>query len=341
MSTLSTASYQCHVSYRNLVFLSSHITHTPLNNIEMGPRPQDFDEEIVRKAPTFVKWMKLLPGEKIKYAGREFTKGFGEDEERLMRRIMIARRNNLKDHAVLKKARAMEAERVRAEAMAAKTPGMRGRKRIKSEDESEGFEDSLDLEGLLNMPSKIPTNPSGTKRRQIAGKLRTPEEEVMTEMDISAVKATRSYQKWLALPDGETFTYNQTYTKGEGDHDWLLKKNIWRRMRYRRENRKMVAELQGESVDQWNDWKAPVAERKAPPEPGFAGGDVNAAVAAAAAAAVVSYASEPGIDADEIAALDAESAVHDPLVTTSALDAAAKLAASVAGLGEDDAVQQV
>lgn len=49
--------------------------------------------------------MKLEDGEKIRYACREFTKGVIDDEERLMRRIMIARRNNVKDHEKLKKAR--------------------------------------------------------------------------------------------------------------------------------------------------------------------------------------------------------------------------------------------
>lgn len=34
--------------------------------------------------------------------------------------------------------------------------------------------------------------------------------------------------------------YNQKYVKGRDGHDWLLKKNIWRRMRYRRENKKLV-----------------------------------------------------------------------------------------------------
>jgi len=37
--------------------------------------------------------------------------------------------------------------------------------------------------------------------------------------------------------------YNQKYIKGREGHDWLLRKNIWRRMRYRRENKKMVEEL--------------------------------------------------------------------------------------------------
>lgn len=71
----------------------------------MGPRPVDFDEEIIRQSPTFIKWLSLQTGEKLRYACREFVKDYGDDEERLMRRIMIARRNNLRDHEVLKQAR--------------------------------------------------------------------------------------------------------------------------------------------------------------------------------------------------------------------------------------------
>ena len=89
------------------------------NHIAPGPkmkdRPPDFDEELVRKAPTFIKWQALQDGEPLTYACRTFVKGNANDEERLMRRIMIARRNNLKDHSVLKKARALEADRVRSE----------------------------------------------------------------------------------------------------------------------------------------------------------------------------------------------------------------------------------
>jgi hypothetical protein len=45
----------------------------------MGDRPEDFNENIVRKAPTFQKWLKLLPGQDLSYAGRPFVKG-GVDE---------------------------------------------------------------------------------------------------------------------------------------------------------------------------------------------------------------------------------------------------------------------
>jgi len=72
---------------------------------KMGPRPRDFDEELVRRSPTFGKWECLGAGKKLRYACREFLKGYGDDEERLMRRIMIARRNNVRDHETLKLAR--------------------------------------------------------------------------------------------------------------------------------------------------------------------------------------------------------------------------------------------
>lgn len=82
---------------------------------KMGPRPRDFDEELVRRSPTFRKWENLMPGAKLRYACREFVKGQGDDEERLMRRIMIARRNNVRDHQALKWARRMQSSVVAKE----------------------------------------------------------------------------------------------------------------------------------------------------------------------------------------------------------------------------------
>jgi hypothetical protein len=68
---------------------------------KMGPRPADFNEDLVKQSPTYAKWEKLQRGEKLKYACREFIKDHDQDEERLMRRIMIARRNNLRDVGIL------------------------------------------------------------------------------------------------------------------------------------------------------------------------------------------------------------------------------------------------
>lgn len=147
--------------------------------------------------------MSLDAGQRLKYACREFIKGQGDDEERLMRRIMIARRNNIRDHETLKKARNL------------KRPGGGGNGGSSGESE---------------------------KRRKFC----ISEHLVEREMDVAAVEATRSYKKWMELPDGAEFSYNQCYTKGKEGHDWLLKKNIWRRMRYRRENKAMVDQIKTE-----------------------------------------------------------------------------------------------
>jgi hypothetical protein len=42
--------------------------------------------------------------------------------------------------------------------------------------------------------------------------------------------------------------YNQKYTKGKEGHDWLLRKNIWRRMRYRRENKQIVERMKSSTT---------------------------------------------------------------------------------------------
>jgi len=50
-------------------------------------RPANFDEDKIRKLPTFQKWRKSAVGAKLKYGSGEFIKGRGNDEERLMRRL--------------------------------------------------------------------------------------------------------------------------------------------------------------------------------------------------------------------------------------------------------------
>ncbi|GAX29320.1 hypothetical protein FisN_16Hu246 [Fistulifera solaris] len=224
----------------------------------MGPRPNDFDEFVIRQSPTFIKWEQLEIGERLRYACREFVKGQEDDEERLMRRIMIARRNNIRDHTVLKQARAKR-------------------------------------------------NPSKKRHRITAHPL--SDEQVASEMDGPAVEATRSYRVWMELKDGEEFVYNQKYVKGREGHDWLLRKNIWRRMRYRRENKRML-----ENMKQEED-----------PTVHLDPAAIEAAVAAA----------ESFGKSNVSAAL-----VHNPLgVTTAqeALHAAAQLAAAGArGLAEDE-----
>jgi len=250
----------------------------------------------------------LNPGQFLTYAGRSFTKGGEDDEEKLMRRIMIARRNNVKDHEVLKKARAVEALKL-------------------LEEPTTGGAHLLAV-GKANGDT-IPSNPSGTKRRRVAGEHQFNDDEILAQMDIPAVEATRSYKKWLTLADGESFTYNQTYIKGGDNHDWLLRKNIWRRMRYRRENQRRVraitegGEERGEdgSSAGWPNWKAQDmsnnAEAKKEEE---VHDDDTLAVSkvvkdAAAAAALNVHSFVPGIDAVAVAALGA---LDDPIVQQAA-----------------------
>ena len=133
---------------------------------KMGPRPADFNEEVIRQSPTFLKWAALPDGQRLRYACREFLKGHGDDEERLMRRIMIARRNNVRDHEALKKAR-----------------------RITRGDASGG-------ENATNATAKR------TCRRPAN---QFSDQQLEKEMDVPAVVATRSYRAWMALQDGQEF----------------------------------------------------------------------------------------------------------------------------------------
>jgi len=258
----------------------------------MGARPLDFDENIVRQAPTFQKWESLATGQKLKYACRDFVKGHGDDEERLMRRIMIARRNNLRDHEILKRARAQTfgegteipigGPSTTTEVGGGKNSGDSGSvsanravqgsvvpscavpiavQRRQLECEHDG-----DHVMVHSPPRAAPLNParavsvhihrpdivpsSGTKKRNVIVAFPMTDAEVLREMDGPAVEATRSYRAWLGIDDGAEFTYNQRYIKGRDGHDWLLRKNIWRRMRYRRENKRMVDKLK---VDRGTD----------------------------------------------------------------------------------------
>ena len=105
-------------------------------------------------------------------------------------------------------------------------------------------------------PPPPPPPPSNKRQRRSAGPtMPQSDEDVLREMDVVAVESTRSYRRWSALPDGAAFSYNQNYTRGRDGHDWLLRKNIWRRMRYRRENRAKVASLRigGEKGEEEED----------------------------------------------------------------------------------------
>ena len=233
----------------------------------MGPRPRDFDEELVRRSPTFRKWEALVPGAKLRYACREFVKGHNDDEERLMRRIMIARRNNVRDHQALKWARRMQSS-VMANNTQTKVAADRSSQGDKVNDKAEnnnkkGIENSVsgnnkisdnnyhvvnsrrETEAIISRTSHLlqGSQDQTTGRRSRRPTTLISDEAIKEEMDVHAVEATRSYKTWLSLPNGSEFLYNQKYIKGQESHDWLLKKNIWRRMRYRRENKKMVEQM--------------------------------------------------------------------------------------------------
>lgn len=212
---------------------------------KMGPRPPDFDEDDIRKSPTFRKWMELPIGRSLRYACRDFIKGQPDDEERLMRRIMIARRNNLKEHTVLKRARLLVSYQKRQ---------LKGGEKQKAADtEDMLLDDSETRTDEPNDGNCLDSNQSShayqsdadhsSSERNRRHSTVFSDAEIAREMDVSAVLSTRSYRAWLALPDGAEFQYNQKYMKGRDGHDWLLRKNIWRRMRYRRKNKKMVDEL--------------------------------------------------------------------------------------------------
>jgi hypothetical protein len=137
----------------------------------MGPRPADFDESLVRLSPTFVKWERLPVGALLRYACREFIKGRGDDEERLMRRIMIARRNNIRDHETLKEARQEE--------------------------------DVVAGEGSHQDTHNLETAAPTVKTRRPPHTF--SDAQVEKEMDVLSVVKTRSYRTWMSLPEGSSF----------------------------------------------------------------------------------------------------------------------------------------
>jgi hypothetical protein len=215
---------------------------------KMGPRPADFDEEIIRQSPTFIRWNAMKIGEKLRYACRDFVRGHGDDEERLMRRIMIARRNNLKDHQALKRARVVVTIKggggsavtttVSTTTVSGDTGAAAAAAATITIDSQQAAAESCRFEDAIEDDDDVPQPPR--KRRPST---MFSDTEVAKEMDVPAVEATRSYRSWIELPNGAEFIYNQKYIKGREGHDWLLRKNIWRRMRYRRENKRSVERM--------------------------------------------------------------------------------------------------
>jgi len=303
----------------------------------MGPRPADFDEALVKQSPTYIRWLNLGEGQKLRYACRDFIKGHGDDEERLMRRIMIARRNNLRDHQVLKRARQLS--------------------------------QTNPLDGPLEKVAKLDHQPFGKSMEPMVDNLaqetsrkRRPstlfsDAYVQKEMDVPAVEATRSYRTWLSLPEGAEFVYNQKYIKGREGHDWLLKKNIWRRMRYRRENKKIVnAFLEQTDTTTPPGLASQIVDEALLTTHSILAADVVTQASVEAAIESADGTKNKGGDYEEVsAAVEAAmgvadsyakspyDVVHNPLetvTTTAALDAAARLAAAAAASSgvDDDAV---
>lgn len=189
---------------------------------KMGRRPADFDEVLLRASPTMRKWSYLEKGQGLRYACRGFTKGKEGDEERLMRRILIARRNNIKDHNALKTARSMKrkADREMRQEKGGKSSLQKDaqsndkKQNVKSHTEDDDpdkdkVQDEEKAENDAEMPATGPFSGLQKKRSTYS------DEAVEEEMDIAAVEATPSYKAWLELPDGEWFVYNCYYKKGK------------------------------------------------------------------------------------------------------------------------------
>jgi hypothetical protein len=226
----------------------------------LGPRPADFDEAALKQSPTFAKWQSLPPGTVLNYACRDFVKGADQDEERLLRRLMIARRNNIRDHVILKQARKLKSPTAAAAAATPPSPAQPTSqadaptasaartkrsaptetarpKRLRAAEvsykEADGMDDDDD-KGHCHVAAPDPLDEPTVPASELS---------TLRDMDVDAVVATRSYQAWLKLPHGKPFVYNQSYVKGAPNHDWLLRKNIWRRMKYRRQNKQLVHRL--------------------------------------------------------------------------------------------------
>ena len=84
---------------------------------------------------------------------------------------------------------------------------------------------------------------------------------VMTGIDYDAVMSTRSFRKWSTLPFGSEFTYNQNFTKGQAGHEELLIRNIWRRMKYRRENRELIQQFEATSEIDLDETRDPFEKK--------------------------------------------------------------------------------
>lgn len=225
----------------------------------------------------------VLQNLQLRYACRDFIKGRGEDEERLMRRIMITRRNNVKEHKLLKKARKRQHEQQWATQSALRMQGssqtpaslstsgaLASSVSVNHPLSASSLAHSSDDNGaLLGSASAAHTSSAtasaqtmtadrsqekcsssfitgvgvGPSKVQHSEHASSPSMDVFglpKDMDYEAVIATRSFRRWRTLRNGAEFTYNQRFIKGKEGHEELLLKNIWRRMKYRRDNKDLV-----------------------------------------------------------------------------------------------------
>jgi len=159
---------------------------------KMGPRPPDFNEDVIRQSPTFAKWEALPENGKLRYACREFIKGRPNDEERLMRRIMIARRNNIRDHEVLKKARLIKHVKPMVPLTLSETvlPEEVTAAAVLPEEVA-----AAEVQPVTAAAKQRVRRPANTMTDAV----------VAEEMDVAAVEKTRSYRAWVALEDGKEF----------------------------------------------------------------------------------------------------------------------------------------
>ena len=184
---------------------------------KMGPRPPDFNEASLKQSPTYIKWLTLSDGEKLRYACREFIKGHEEDDERLLRRIMIARRNNIRDHETLKVARqranvgtAAMVPTTTAATVKTAAPATTTTSAARAESNAVLHDDAthsdndmtgMELEEVVVVPTTVATTTTRTRRPPHT----FSDAQIEQEMDVAAVLKTRSYRSWLEVPDGGEF----------------------------------------------------------------------------------------------------------------------------------------
>lgn len=170
----------------------------------MGPRPADFDEELVRQSPTYAKWTGLVDGQKLRYACREFVKGQGDDEERLLRRIMIARRNNIRDHEMLKRARSRHTPTTTTNMSTAMSTTTTMSTTAGPVVVPVGLADAV--QAAVDEAAAAAAKPAAA----VPMRTRRPphsfsDHQVEKEMDVASVEKTRSYRTWVELAHGSEF----------------------------------------------------------------------------------------------------------------------------------------